>query len=89
MNNSLTKNCRQCKKEFNIIPQEKVFYKKKKLPLPSDCHECRRNRRRSLRNERELHSRQCDKCDVKLMSTYPKESPYIIYCEDCYYNKMN
>ncbi len=89
MKNSLTKNCRQCKKEFNIIPQEKAFYVKKRLPLPLNCHECRRNRRRSLRNERRLYKRKCDKCDVKLASTYSPDTPYIIYCEDCYYNEIN
>lgn len=80
----MNKKCQKCKKEFNIIPQEKIFYEKKGLPIPSFCHECRRNRRRSLRNERKLYKRECGKCGVKLMSTYPLDSPYMIYCEECY-----
>ncbi|MBU0578184.1 zinc-ribbon domain containing protein [Patescibacteria group bacterium] len=89
MKDSVTKKCQGCKKEFLIIPQEQSFYEKKKLPTPSNCHECRRNRRKSLRNERKLYQRKCDKCDKDLESTYPKNSPYIIYCEECYYNEVN
>jgi len=84
MNESIKKNCQECGKEFLIIPQEEAFYKQKKLPLPEKCFECRRNRRSSLRNPRKLYERKCAKCGNKLMSTYPPDSPYIIYCESCY-----
>jgi hypothetical protein len=83
-----TKICKKCQKEFLIIPQEQKFYKQKNLPAPVNCHECRRHRRQSLRNERKLYKRNCDKCKMELMSTYPENSPYTIYCEKCYFDEI-
>jgi hypothetical protein len=74
--------------EFLIIPQEQQFYKQKQLPLPVQCHECRRNRRHALRNKRKLYNGKCHKCGAELESTYSESSPYIIYCEKCYYAEI-
>jgi hypothetical protein len=84
MAESIKKICKKCSKEFLIIQQENSFYEKKKLPMPENCPECRRNRRSDLRNKRELFDRACDKCGKALISTYKKDSPYIVYCEECY-----
>jgi len=89
MKEKIAKNCVNCKKKFLIIPQELDFYTRKSLPLPKACSPCRRNRRTSLRNERKLYDRKCDKCDISLKSTYPLDSEYIIYCEKCYLNSIN
>ncbi|MFC1656026.1 zinc-ribbon domain containing protein [Patescibacteria group bacterium] len=86
MEKSEVKDCVKCTKKFLVIPQEKTFYERKKLPLPKVCPTCRRDRRRSLRNERTLYKRTCDKCSAEVMSTYPKDSPYVVYCEKCYLN---
>lgn len=88
MNNSEVENCKSCKKKFLIIPQELSFYERKNLPLPKNCHICRKNRKRSLRNERKLYKRTCDKCDIDLTSTYPKNSEFIVYCEKCYFKEV-
>ncbi|MEK7547276.1 MAG: zinc-ribbon domain containing protein [Patescibacteria group bacterium] len=77
--------CKGCNKEFLIIPQEQVFYQKKGLPTPENCPDCRRKRRLSLRNERKLYKRKCDKCQKEVISTYSPESKYIIYCQECYW----
>ncbi|MFH1012841.1 MAG: zinc-ribbon domain containing protein [Candidatus Peregrinibacteria bacterium] len=89
MKKGQTHHCRQCKKEFLVIAQEQAFYQQKKLPFPQHCPECRRDRRRGLRNERKLYERRCDKCHLELLSTYAKDCPYIVYCEDCYYKQVN
>jgi len=78
--------CKICGKEFLIISQEKDFYEKTSLPIPQNCPECRRDRRRALRNEKKLYDRKCNKCGENLKSTYAPNSPYIIYCEKCYFN---
>ena len=88
MAESLTKSCKKCKKDFLIIAQEAAFYATKKLPVPDCCHECRRNRRQSLRNERKLYDRKCAKCGTAFMTTYPGSSPYVIYCERCYFDSV-
>jgi len=80
--------CKKCQKEFLVIQQENAFYKKRNLPIPPNCPECRRERRNNLRNKKELFDRKCDKCKIDMLSTYPKESPYIIYCEKCYFNEI-
>jgi len=80
--------CKKCKKEFLVILQENDFYNKKGLPVPSSCPECRRNRRNNLRNKKELFERTCDKCGTSLVSTYEKDSKFIVYCEKCYFNEI-
>lgn len=80
--------CSGCEKEFLIIKPEMDFYKRKKLPLPSKCSECRRARREGLRNKWVLYDRQCDKCGVDLQSTYSGDSKYKVYCETCYWDSL-
>lgn len=84
MNKSEPVKCEQCEKAFLITSQEQKFYEKKSLDPPKSCPKCRRDRRRMLRNKKELFERLCDKCGTKIMSTYQQESPYEIYCEKCY-----
>ncbi|PIZ76495.1 hypothetical protein COY05_00850 [Candidatus Peregrinibacteria bacterium CG_4_10_14_0_2_um_filter_38_24] len=80
--------CEKCKKEFLVIEQESNFYKRKGLPLPSICSECRRERRNNLRNKKQLFERTCDKCGTNLKSTYKKNSKFTVYCEKCYFDYM-
>ncbi|MBU0706116.1 MAG: zinc-ribbon domain containing protein [Patescibacteria group bacterium] len=88
MPESITKSCKKCKKTFLIIPQEAAFYATKHLPTPDHCHECRRNRRKGLRNEHKLYNRKCAKCGTGFKTTYSESSPYIIYCEKCYFEAI-
>jgi len=80
--------CESCSKNFLIIPQEQVFYKKKDLPWPTNCPECRQKRRLSLRNERKLYKRKCDKCQKDIISTYAPDSKYIVYCQECFWQNI-
>ena len=80
--------CSECKKDHLLITQEKKFYEKKGLDEPQKCSTCRRKRREALRNKRELHARKCDKCSMNLMSTYPQDSRYTVYCEQCYWDNL-
>jgi len=80
--------CKSCSKEFLMIQQELAFYKKKGLPKPEICPDCRRKRRLSLRNERKLYKRKCDKCGKEMVSTYSAESPYKVYCQECYWQYL-
>jgi len=88
MQNNGTKNCEKCSKEFLITAQEQKFYEKKSLPIPQLCPKCRRDRRRGLRNIPKLFKRTCDKCKTALLSTYPTDSPYQVYCEKCYFETL-
>ena len=77
-----------CGKEFNIIPQEKKFLEEKKLPLPDQCPACRHKLRMALRNERKLYKRHCDKCRIEMLSTYPEDVEYTIYCQECFWKNI-
>ncbi|MBI2464127.1 hypothetical protein HYV57_04170 [Candidatus Peregrinibacteria bacterium] len=76
--------CATCKKNYKIIPQELAFYRKKMLPIPRLCHDCRHAARMSLRNPRKLWKRVCGTCGITIETTYAPDRPEIVYCENCY-----
>ncbi|MBI4975196.1 zinc-ribbon domain containing protein [Candidatus Peregrinibacteria bacterium] len=77
--------CQTCKKDFLILEEEKAFYKRKNLPSPTDCSKCRQDTRLALRNERNLYKRKCDKCGQDMISPYSADSPYVVYCQKCFW----
>ncbi|MDP2624734.1 MAG: zinc-ribbon domain containing protein [Candidatus Peregrinibacteria bacterium] len=81
--------CKKCSNDFMIIEQEQTFYKKKDLPWPDSCPECRQKERLLLRNERKLYRRKCDKCEKDIISTYAPQSDYTVYCQDCFWSYMS
>jgi len=83
------KKCKKCGKNFLIIAQEAEFYKKKDLPDPCNCPDCRREARLSFKNPRKLHKSTCAKCKEAIITTYAPETPYKIYCQKCYWQEMH
>lgn len=77
-----------CGKQFRVIAQELKFYESKKLPLPGFCPACRHKQRMALRNERTLYRRTCGKCNKSMLTTYPPDAPYLIYCQDCFWKNI-
>ncbi len=84
--NSEKINCQNCKCDFIIEPDDFSFYKKMKVPAPTFCPECRLQRRLAWFNLENLFHRNCDLCGEKFISVYPKESPYTVYCVECWYS---
>lgn len=82
---SLRQTCANCNKDFLIVDPEQEFYKKKELPLPTECPKCRQDKRLAMRNERNLYKRTCSKCGKDMISTYSAESPYVVYCQTCFW----
>ena len=80
--------CELCGKPFLVIAQEQDFYIKKDLPWPVHCPECRQKRRLSLRNERKLYRRKCNKCQKEIVSTYSPQSKYMVYCQECFWQHL-
>lgn len=78
--------CPHCKTEFNVTPQDRVFYEKIKIPGPTLCPECRNQRRMSFRNERHLYQRKCDLCDKPFLSIYESDRVFPVYCYDCWWS---
>ncbi len=79
-----TRNCQNCKQDFNIEPEDFSFYKKMKVPPPTFCPDCRFQRRLMFRNNRVLYKRNCALCQKSMLSAYSKEKPFIIYCRECW-----
>jgi hypothetical protein len=54
------------------------------LPLPSTHPEFRHKERLKKRINRILHLRHCDKCETEMLSVYPWDFEWKVYCEKCY-----
>ncbi len=80
-----TRNCQNCHVDFQIEPQDFAFYEKIKVPPPTFCPQCRFQRRLMFRNERVLYKRTCGLCGKGMISTVTPESPYVVYCNPCWW----
>ena len=87
--------CMECKRNYKIVPNELIFYKKMKIPLPRKCFYCRHAARIARRNpfklwhrtcmcEKEGHFHEAGSCVVEFETSYAPERPEIVYCEKCY-----
>ena len=83
---SQTKNCQNCKKDFTIEPDDFSFYEKMKVPAPTCCPDCRLQRRLTFLNHRTLYKRKCSLCEKGIIALYPQDSPFPVYCPDCYWS---
>ena len=78
--------CQNCKKDFIIEPEDFNFYEKIKVPPPTWCSECRMIRRKIFRNEKSLYHKKCELCKKNTISMYPENSPFKIYCHQCWWS---
>lgn len=87
--------CKQCGANFEISDEDLEFYGKigptfggqhYSIPSPTFCVDCRSQRRLAWRNERVLYGRECDLCKKQMVSLYHKDSPYTVYCPDCFWS---
>ncbi len=78
--------CIDCKRNYKIVPNELIFYKKMKIPIPRRCFYCRHGARLKKRNPYKLWHRKCmqDGCKNEFETSYAPERPEIVYCEKCY-----
>src|SRR3989339_831140 len=81
-----TKQCQNCKKDFVIEPEDFDFYEKMKVPAPNWCPECRLIKRLAWRGERSLFKRKCNLCGKDKILLYSPESPYTVYCRECWWS---
>ena len=90
-----TLSCEHCTKNYKIVAPELAFYKKRGIPLPHKCPDCRFNERIALRNPRKLWHRQCmcsqkhshhsrKPCPNEFETSYAPERKETIYCAECY-----
>ncbi|MFH1012840.1 MAG: hypothetical protein V1760_03790 [Candidatus Peregrinibacteria bacterium] len=85
----LKRQCSLCQADFQLADMEIEFYKAHDIHYPIYCPECRSNQRYQLRNDRTVYKRTCDSCHGTLITTYPANSPYKVYCLDCYWKHFD
>ncbi len=76
--------CEVSGKPFRIIKQKLEFYRKHSLPIPKRHPDVRHLDRMKMRNPRKLFERKCDKRSRDMITTYSRERPEKVYCEECY-----
>ncbi|MBI3459271.1 hypothetical protein HY061_03365 [Candidatus Azambacteria bacterium] len=83
MDKTETKICQNCQVEFQIEPEDFVFYDKMKVPAPTWCPECRLVRRMVYRNERTLYKRSClgSGHNEEIFSIYAPEKKLNVVCD--------
>ena len=82
----MQKNCKSCKKDFEIRDEDLIFYEQVKTVPPLYCPDCRAMRRLAFRNERTFYKRPCDLCKKDIISIYAPNSPYVVYCHECWWS---
>lgn len=80
--------CQNCKKNFKIITQELEYYRKKNIPIPRECPDCRHRDRIQSHSPRKLFDRKCSKCEKTIQSTIAASRPEKVYCEQCYLQEI-
>ena len=80
--------CMDCNRNYKIIPQELLFYRKMNIPVPRRCFFCRHHDRITRRGPFKLWKRNCDKCKKEIRTNYAPERPEIVYCEKCYQQEV-
>lgn len=71
--------CAACQKNFEIFPEDRVFYEKFGVPEPKNCPDCRLIRRLLERNAKHLYYRTCSKTGERMLSQYHAEQPFPVY----------
>ncbi|HEV7702615.1 MAG TPA: hypothetical protein VGO63_04210 [Candidatus Paceibacterota bacterium] len=90
--------CQDCERNYKIIENELIFYKKHSIPIPRKCFYCRAGERFKMENPFNLWDRNCmcdknnhgheSQCLNEFKTVYAPERPEIIYCEKCYQSEM-
>jgi hypothetical protein len=76
--------CIECERNYKIIGQELLFYRKMILPIPRKCFFCRHRDRIKRRGPYKFFNRDCDNCGKETYTNLTKEVAPIMYCEECF-----
>src|SRR3989338_5592517 len=82
--------CVECKRNYKIVQNELIFYKKHSIPIPRKCFYCRNSERLKFENPFKLWRRHCMKkgCENKFETNYAPDRPEIVYCQKCYQQEV-
>jgi hypothetical protein len=83
---SETKICQNCKKEFEVFPEDFEFYEKIKIAPPELCFPCRLQNRLAFWAIGKFHKRKCDFSGEKIISIFPPNTRFPIYKTNYWYS---
>ncbi len=83
---SETKQCQNCKQSFVIEPDDFNFYERIKVPPPTFCPDCRRQRRLAWKNYTTFYKRTCDLTGIPVISLYAPDSRIKVYSPKVWYS---
>lgn len=72
------KNCQNCKQNFTIESDDFAFYDKIKVPPPTFCEPCRRQRRLTFRNTHSLYKRKDSFTSKDILSIYSPDKKLVV-----------
>jgi hypothetical protein len=75
---STTKQCQNCHQSFVIEPDDFSFYEKIKVPPPTFCPECSKQRRLSYRNTHSLYKRNDSFSGTKIISIFSPDKNLVV-----------
>ncbi len=78
--------CKVSGREFEITDEDLKFYEKMKVPPPTLCPSERQRRKLAWRNERTLYKSKCGLCGNNMISAFPEDTPYTVYCQKCWWS---
>ena len=76
--------CEVSGRNYKIMPAELKFYHMMKLPIPRKHFIERHKARLAKRLPYEIFTSKCDKCGIKIQTSYTNNRPEKVYCEKCY-----
>lgn len=87
--------CSCCERNYRILPEELLFYRRLQIPIPENCFFCRHSERLSLRGGFDLEKYQCDcakenhvhegRCSEVFETFFAsKNNSRPLFCEECY-----
>ncbi len=80
--------CISCERNYKIIEQELLFYRKMNLPIPRKCFYCRHRNRIIRRGQMKFNIRECSNCKKSINTNLTNESDPIVYCKECYQQEV-
>ncbi|MCE9517612.1 hypothetical protein K8Q96_01260 [Candidatus Nomurabacteria bacterium] len=80
--------CSNCVRNYKILPQEFVFYKRLNIPIPEICFYCRHSNRIKRRGFLTFYNRNCANCSKEITTNYAPDRPEIVYCKSCYQKEV-
>ncbi len=90
--------CIKCGRNYKILADEFLLYRRLSIPIPTECFFCRNQEREKMRGGYDLINRQCDcvqgnhdhtgRCGNKFETFFTEKESRPIYCEKCYQQEI-